>query len=234
MNLSSATTRLALLATLSLGLATTGCGTVAFKPSVQSVGEYKNTAKAASAAEDMDPHVADDVKVLVETLPEGMALKDGQILIDHDRYEMLGKVSATYKDPGAVNMGLWFYGYKDTEKWRTGFCAWQVPLSWVTLTMWSWFVPTYYPCRVAAGNEEERRADIVETLQKATKALGGNLVVVAGFGGVDFVTVNGNTGAVVASNSVSLLNGVGYAFKAKAGGSAERPTAAPAKGTTRL
>lgn len=54
---------------------------------------------------------------------------------------------------------------------------------------------------------------------------------------MDFVTVNGKTGAVVASSSVSTLNGMGYAFKAKAGApSKESPPAAatPAKGTTRL
>lgn len=226
------TTRARLTLLACFAVATTGCGSVAFRPSVQSVGEYKNTSKAADAAEEMPAHAADGVKVLVESLPEGMVLKDGQIVVDPARYEMLGKVSATYKDPSGVNMGLWFYGYKESEKWRTGLCAWQVPLSWVTLTMWSWLVPTYYPCRVGAGNEEERRADIVETLQRATKALGGNLVVVAGFGGVDFVTVNGRTGAVVASNSVSTLNGLGYAFKAKA--HTESPTAAPAKGTAKL
>lgn len=225
------TTLLLLLACFA-GAATTGCGSVAFRPTVQSVGEYKNTSKAAEAAAGMEEHSADEVKVLVESLPEGMTLKDGQIVFDQERYDMLGKVSATYKDPSMVNMGLWFYGYKESEKWRTGLCSWQVPLSWVTMTMWAWLVPTYYPCRVGAGNEEERRADIVETLQRATKALGGNLVVVAGFGGIDFVTVNGRTGAVVASNSVSTLNGLGYAFKAKA--AAPPPTAAPAKGTAKL
>ena len=220
-----------------LALSTTACGSVAFKPSVQSVGEYKNTSKVADVAEDMPEHSADNVKVLIETLPEGMAVQDGSIAFDHDRYEMLGKVSAAYKDPSGVNMGLWFYGYKESEKWRTGLCSWQVPLSWVTITMWSWLSPTYYPCRVTAGDEEARRADIVETLQRATKALGGNLVVVAGFGGINFLTVNGHTGAVVASNSVGTLNAEGYAFKAKNAKPSPQhssPTATPVKGAVRL
>ena len=222
-----------LFAAVSLSVAT-GCGTMTYQPAVQSIGEYKNTAQAAEEADKMPEHSADKVRVLVETLPEGMALKDGLIVYDHAQYELLGKVSATYKDPGAVNYGLWFYSYKEDERWRKGLCAWQVPLSWVTLTMWSYLSPSYYPCRVVPGSEEERRADIVETMQRATKALGGNLVIVAGFGGVDFVTVNGNTGAVVASSSVSTLNGGGYAFKATGAASKPAPGATPVKGTTKL
>ena len=79
---------------------------------------------------------------------------------------------------------------------------------------------------------EDRRADIVEALQRATKALGGNLVVVAGFGGVDFVTVQG--GQVVATNSVSGLGGQGYAFKDAARAGQRSPVATPAAGTTKL
>lgn len=210
-------------------LATTGCASLAFKPGVQSVGEYKNTAAVASSADDLSAKDAAPVKVLLQALPEGMALKDHQLLFDHDRYELLGKVSADYKDPSLVNMGFWAYGYKETERWRTGLCVWQVPLSWATLTLWSWLSPTYYPCRVGAGEEEDRRAEIVATLQRTTKALGGDLVVVAGFGGVDFITVQGQT--VVATNSVGTLSGVGYAFKTKGAASTSAPTA---KGATSI
>jgi hypothetical protein len=206
---------------LPLALASSGCASLTFQPGVQSIGEYKNTAKVAEAADDMKAKDGADVKVLIEAIPDGMAIKDKSLVYDHARYELLGKVSAEYKNPGAVNMGFWVYDYKEGENWRTGLCAWQVPLSWVSLTLWSWLSPTYYPCRVGAGSEEDRRQEVVSTLQKATKALGGDLVIVAGFGGVDFVTVNGNTGAVVASNSVGTLNGVGYAFKVKGPGPAK-------------
>jgi hypothetical protein len=194
-----------------------GCASLAFKPGVQSVGEYRNTAAAVETAEKIPNEGAAEVKVLIETLPEGMALKDGELVFDHERFEMLGKVSAQYKDPGMANLGFWFYPYQDKDSWRTGLCAWQVPLSWVTLTMWAWLVPTYYPCRVRMGDEEERRAAIIDTMQRATKALGGNLVVVGGFGGVDFITVNSRSGMVVHANSVSTLSGTGYAFKVKRG-----------------
>ncbi len=206
-----------------------GCASLAFSPSVQSVGEYKNTSSVAVEAAEMPEGTAADVRVLIQTLPEGMVIKDGQLTFD-DRYEMLAKVSANYKNPGWAFLGFWFYGYKSSDSWRTGLCAWQVPLSWVTGSLWAFVAPTYYPCRVKMGSEEERRADIVETMQRATKALGGNLVVVGGFGGVNFITTQG--GAVVATNSVDALSGEGYAFKTKTRATA--PTATPVKGATKL
>jgi hypothetical protein len=209
--------------------ATTGCASLAFKPAIQSIGEYKNTAKVADAAQDMAEHTADDVKVLIESLPDGMSAKDGMITYDHEMYELLGKVTADYKDPGLANMGFWFYGYKQADAWRTALCAWQVPLSWITFTVWSWLSPTYYPCRVKVGDEEVRRGDILETLQRATKALGGNLVVVSGFGGVNFLTVRG--GAVVSSSAVSTLNGTGFAFRVLA---KLTKGVAPVKGAVKL
>ncbi len=233
MNPNPATSAAVFLPAFAVALASTGCASVAFKPGVQTIGEYKNTAKVAAAAEDMKPHEGEHVKVLIEAVPEGMAIKAGQLLFDHERYDLLGKVTADYKNPGGVNMGVWVYDYKEGETWRTGLCAWQVPLSWVTLTMWSWLSPTYYPCRVTAGSEEDRRQEIVATLQRTTKALGGDLVIVAGFGGVDFVTVNGHTGVVVASSSVGTLSGLGYAFRVK--GAAPAPAkATPAKGSTSI
>lgn len=198
-----------------LAFGTTGCATVGFQPAVQAMGEYKNTQQIADAADEMAEHSADDVKVLVEALPDGMSVKDGEFEYDHERYELLGKVTADYKDPSGVNMGLWFYDYKESESWRRGLCVWQVPLSWVTLTLWAWLVPAYYPCRVGAGSEESRREDIIDALRRATKALDGNLVVVTGIGGIDFMTVNSSTGVVVAQSAVSALKGLGYAFRVK-------------------
>jgi hypothetical protein len=207
--------RTSLVLALLFCLPSLGCASLSFRAGVQSVGEYKNTSAVVEKAEDIPADGAQDVKVLIETLPEGMGLKNGELGYDHARYEMLAKVSAEYRDPSLVNLGFWFYHYGQKDSWRTGLCAWQVPLSWVTLTMWSWFVPTYYPCRVGRGEEEDRRAAIVDTLQRATKALGGNLVIVAGFGGVDFITYNGRTGVILNANSVGTLRGSAYAFKVK-------------------
>jgi hypothetical protein len=59
-------------------------------------------------------------------------------------------------------------------------CDWQVPLSWATLTLWSALSPTYIPCRVGYGTIDTRREAILESLRKAAKAVGGDVVVVEG------------------------------------------------------
>ena len=218
---------IALLAT------STGCASLAFKPAVESTGEYRNLSAHTQKAEELTSEEAEDVKVMVGQLPAGMAVKDGTLDYDHERYELLGRVSAQYKDPSAVNLGLWFYDYKAGERWRTGLCAWQVPLSWVTLMLWSWVSPSYYPCRVSVGEPEERRDAIVETLRRAAKATGANLVVVSGFGGIDFVTLKG--GEVVSASAISDLSAVGHAFRIKGTGAGNSgPSPVPATGNTSL
>lgn len=196
-----------------LGFAS-GCAAVTFRPGVQAAGGSEDASKVVEAAMQLPPGSAEDVKVLVQTLPEGMRAARGRITYDHDRYVLLGKVNATYNSATLANVGLWFYDYSHKESWKRGYCAWQVPLSWVTGTVWS-FLPFYYPCRVSFGEESDRRDAIVEVLQRATKALGGNLVIVSGFGGIDFIRLNARTLAVVASDEVSHLQGQGYAFLVK-------------------
>ncbi len=217
-----------------LGMASTGCASLAFKPGIQSTGEYKNTSALSRMAEDVSRTESDAVKVMVGQLPDGMGVKEGALRYDEERYELLGKVTAHYKDPSLANIGLWFYGYKEGERWRTGLCAWQVPLSWVTFTMWSWLSPTYYPCRVSGGDPEDRRDEIVSTLKRAGKAVGADLVVVSGFGGINFVTVHAGTGAVVSASAVSDLNAQGYAFRVKAHAGRSDDGPVPASGATSL
>lgn len=185
-----------------------GCASLSFKPGVQSIGEYRDTSAVAEKADAMAVADAADVKVLLEALPDGMSIKDNDIQFDSSRYDLLGKVSAQYNYPGWAALGMWFYDYNEDEKWRSGLCSWQVPLSWLTIGMWAVLSPLAYPCKPAAGSDEARRAHIVQALQKATKALGGNLVVVAGFGGLNFIH-----GA----------SGLGYAFRVKHGPSAVPP-----------
>jgi hypothetical protein len=156
---------------------------------------------------------AADVKALVRAIPDGVEIKDGQVDVDPARWELLGIVGATYKDTTAANYGVWVYDYVEGEEWRTGYCAWQVPLSWVTLTLWSWLVPLHYPCKVSGGEEGERKDRIIETMRKATKALGGDTLVVVGFGSLD--VVNAQSGQTVASTD--MVSGAGLALKSKGG-----------------
>lgn len=209
---------------------TTGCASLAFEPHVQAVGAYKNMAAVSERAADLREGSASDVTAMVERLPAGIAVKEHELVFDEQRYELLGKVSADFADPAGINLGLWFYGYRRGDKWRHGLCDWQVPLSWMTLTMWSYLSPTYHACRVNIGTEEQRRDSIVEALQRATKALGGDLVIVSGFGGRDFVTVDSkNERVVVEKDALRTLSGVGYAFRTKRV-STTAPKAEPAVG----
>jgi sugar O-acyltransferase (sialic acid O-acetyltransferase NeuD family) len=86
---------------------------------------------------------------------------------------VLGQVSAKPADE-------FFYPYR--ESWRKPVCYPQRVL--VVATLWVWMVvPALWPCIVSAGTVEESRDAIVEAMKRATKAMGGNMVLVTGFGG---------------------------------------------------
>ena len=139
----------------------------------------------AATADEIPRGSVDDVKVLIGTIPPGMRVDRDMLVVDPDAYEILGRVEANLNNPLTANLGLWIYDYAPGERWRTGYCAWQVPLSWVTFTLWAWVSPTHYPCKATMGSDEERTASIVETLKRAGKALGADLVVVPGIGGTE-------------------------------------------------
>jgi hypothetical protein len=187
---------------------TTGCASVTFSPKVESVGDYKDMRPYAAAAGDVKPKDAKDVRVIMGALPAGMRAHDGVLEVDHERYEVLGKVGAELNNPLAANMGIWVYDYKPEERWRVPYCAWQVPLSWVTFTMWAWLSPLHYPCKAPLGDDEERKQEIITTLQRATKALGGNLVVIPGVGGT--AVIDTKSGVV---SEVAATNGFGFAVR---------------------
>ena len=95
----------------------------------------------AAAAEEMPRGQSDDVKVLVGSIPSGMTVEGDVLKVDPEQYEVLGRVEAHLNNPLTANLGLWVYDYAPGERWRVGYCAWQVPLSWVTFTLWAWIVP---------------------------------------------------------------------------------------------
>ena len=55
---------------------------------------------------------------------------------------------------------------------------------------------------------------MVETMKKGTKAMGGNLLIVGGFGGHNFVTAPVNPKEMQQDGTGSLA-GVGYALRVK-------------------
>jgi hypothetical protein len=168
---------------LVLGIASGGCASLNYAPSTQSLGEYRDTTSLSRRADGMDSDDAAAVRVFIETYPDGIAPGPNGPVADPGRFDVLGRVTGSYKDPLLVDLGVWFYDYKEGERWRHPVCDWQVPLGWLTLTLWTLASPTFIPCRVGEGTPDERRADLVRALQKATRALGGNLVVIEKFEG---------------------------------------------------
>ena len=196
-----------------IALSATSCASTTFSPAVKSVGEYRDMTRYAASAEEIPPGQAADVKVLVGSIPSGMSLEGGMLKVDPEQYDLLGRVEAHLNNPLTANLGLWVYDYAPGERWRVGYCAWQVPLSWVTLTLWALLVPLHYPCKAVMGDEETRTATIVETLRRAGKALGADLVIVpAGIGGT--TVISGTTSSAVVS-SVNATDAYGFACKAK-------------------
>jgi hypothetical protein len=187
---------------------------VNFAPRIDAVGEYKDTTAASERADSMLSSEAADVRVLVGKLPDGVRIEHDGLAVDPARYELVGRVSADFKPFGWTWLGWWFYDYPEGEGWRNAYCGVQVPLTWVTLSLWT-FVPLHYPCAVVEGSSPsasgERRARIIRTLQKATKAAGGDLLVVTGLG--DLQLVAAGSGQVL--GAVPMMHGSGFALRMK-------------------
>ena len=195
-------TRIASSALIALAFASQGCAATVFRPRVEAVGEYKNTEAVSEKANELESD-APEVKVVVGQLLPGMTYKDGLFSVDPAKYEVLGKVSS---EPSK----RFFYPYK--ESWRRSVCWPQMPLVYGTLFAWI-AVPTVWGCFVGAGTPDERKDSMVTAMRRATKVLGGNLLLVGGFGGT--VIINANTGAQLSETEAT--HGVGWAIRMKDG-----------------
>ena len=205
-----------LLPLLSSAALLTGCASASYSPGAQTFGEYRDLHGAMARADDLSWADASDVKVFTGSVPDGITLSsNGQVTADPARYEVLGEVSASPNGGALSRFGAWFYPYPEDESWRKGLCYWQVPLTWITLGFYAWIAPWQYPCRVVDGNSasaiEDRRHRVIATMQKATKALGGNLLLVTGYGGT--VTVGATSGVVL--GEAELTHGQGIAIRVK-------------------
>jgi hypothetical protein len=188
------------------------CASASFAPRIDAIGQYRDTTEASERADDMPSADAADVRVLVGQLPEGVRIEHDQLVVDPARYTLVGRVSADIKPFGWTWLGWWFYDYPEGQRWRDAYCGIQVPLTWLTLSLWT-FVPLHYPCAVVEGSSPssvgERRARVIQTLQKATKAAGGNLLVVTGLG--DLHLIAAGSGQLL--ETVPVIHGTGFALK---------------------
>lgn len=165
--------RLRLLPLLAFALYGTGCAPTFSKASFQGLGEYNPRANQAVAdryreLQETPPPEAARVKVLYDTVPEGIEVK-GDVYSVAQGYpiEILGK----YGLAGPVG-GPWaFTDYKETG--RKVYCYWQAPLTWVTLGIWALAVPVSYPC----WTEDLTQEEWVDELRTLAVAARGNLVI---------------------------------------------------------
>jgi len=192
-----------------------GCASANYAPGVAPVGPYRNAQAIVDRADSLSWADVEDVEALVGSLPEGVEVRGAELVVDRERYELLGQVTASPEGNLFSRFGAWFYDYPEDESWRKPFCYWQVPLVWVTLTFYAWLSPLQYPCRVVDGSSasaiEARKHRLVETLRKATKALGGNLVVVTSFGRTQLVVA----GTSQLLDTAEMTRAEGFALRAK-------------------
>jgi len=163
------------LGALCIGL--TGCATLNPVVNVTSLGEA-NPSRDEEIAERFEEATSDDepvdasVRVLVDTVPEGLTYADGQLSVDEGyAHEVVAHFEMT-TDGGFLNFPtFWFtasfFDYEAT--WRRGLCWWQVPLEWVSLGFWS-VVPTSYPCHPTIFRSKAAWVDSVKALAQAAGA----------------------------------------------------------------
>ena len=174
---------------------------------IEILGKYQDTSKLEEKANDMKWADASKINVYVGTFPEGITLENGAITVSPDsNFELIGKVYTAEDVPSPI----WFSTHPEDEGWKNAYCNAQVPLTWVTVMMW-WVVPVHYPCWPAETNSPSRISDrkmrIINTLKKATKAAGGDTLIITELGSTQFVA-----GTKVMS-TLEMTGAEGYALK---------------------
>jgi hypothetical protein len=164
---------------MALALFTMGCGAVTSRMTFQGFGEADMerdqaiVERFAQSRDAEEPHA--EVKVLLDTIPEGITTDEGSFSVEEDyQHEILGKFAML---PGAGDvLMVWFADYEDG--WRKGLCYWQVPLTWITLTLWN-VVPTSYPCHTLPFRS---KIAIIRDLKRAAAVAGADTVIASFIG----------------------------------------------------
>jgi hypothetical protein len=172
------------LVALSLVVAISGCAALQPRPTSYTAFGEADPARDRAVIEGYDALLDStakraDVKVLVDTLPAGVSLKDGTISVeDGAPFELVGKFSVGTKSG-------FFPDYKDG--WRKGLCYRQQPLFIVTGFIWG-VAPTYWPCFYSGwpGGVMSREDAIVASRLLAESA-GANVVLLSYVGNGDAV-----------------------------------------------
>jgi hypothetical protein len=158
---------------LCLAVISTGCAALQPRPTSYTAFGEADPARDKSVIENFDKLAEEpatprpEVKVLVDTVPVGLSLKDNTLSVeDGAPYELVGKFAIGTK-------GGLFPDYKDG--WRKGLCYPQTPLVLLTLMVWA-VVPTYWPC-FASGSMS--RTDAIDAAKTLAWSAGANLVLLS-------------------------------------------------------
>lgn len=185
-------------------LSLVGCAHQTYANTIKPLGDASNIAKYAilsRQANDLPEGAGAEVRVLLDKLPEGMSVKDGELDYDKHRYSILGEIRVA-EEPNSI--GMWFENYDSHELWKNVYCNIQVPLNWVSIYTWV-ALPFYWPCLKGGLKEDARLEHMVAKLQNAAVILGGNLVV-ASPGATSFV--NTQTRQVLSTANATHLIGI--------------------------
>lgn len=201
-------------------LATTGCATLKPAYSFTGMGEVdpardREVIARMTAAHDDKSSATPEVKVLLNTVPEGIDMSGNTIKVEPGyAHRILGRFGIAQKS-GLFYLVAGFFDYEDT--WRKGVCYWQVPLEWLTVGFWS-VVPTSYVCHPSLGLRD--KADVVTEVKKAAAAAGADMVIMS------FLAATNDE----ANGALGLLVRMDPRFKS--GGMETKPIQGPPQGLT--
>lgn len=174
----------------------TGCASLKARPTqFTSFGEAdpardKSVITKFDALDERPADERPEVKVLVDTIPEGIEVADNTIKVSEGApYELVGKFEIGTR-------GGFFPDYRDG--WRKGLCYPQQPLMAITLMTWA-LVPTYWPCFAGGGMSREDAIDAAKTLAWSA---GANLVLLSYRGTGE--EVGGGAGFLIKTDLSSL------------------------------
>jgi hypothetical protein len=164
-----------------LTLVVSGCG--AIRPTIEYTrfGEAdperdRSVVNDVRQSYEAPPPSAQQVAVLVDTIPEGLDVGTGQIkVVDGYQHQLVGKFQLTHASR-AGSLSLWWFSDYESD-WRRGYCYPQVVLTLATLMIWS-MTPLAVPCW---GDPRMTKVDAIAYARRIATAAGGDLVIM-GYG----------------------------------------------------
>ena len=207
--------KMRLLLTAAMMVVLTGCASWSYSPNYEKLGalDISGTSEINRKANEMKWADAEDISVFLGNGAEGMSVSEnGALNYSEEQWEMLGKVSVSpdsYLNPFTQS----FKPYPEDEGWRNGYCKVNGVMVIATLSIWG-VLPFNWPCMRQETNSvdavEARKIRIVNTLKKATKAAGGDTVIITSLGSIEMRT---KAGQVV--STTEMTSAEGYAFRRK-------------------